>query len=243
MATTKILPEKQSWARLGATSHVPTACADDCRFFRDEGSDSFGVNAGGPLMKVSRGATIYTHEQPAHFCYKGIEGAVRLSRVLPDGRRQILEICLPQETFGLETSECYSATSEAIGEVVLLRCPRACIAELQDERPETRQAMLSMLSRGLCAAQDHVAMLGHQRAKERLACYLLRLAVGREDPHPCTIQLPTGRQDMADYLGLTIETTCRSISDLKASQVISTPDCRRLVISRHWRTRSRHRGA
>jgi CRP-like cAMP-binding protein len=183
-----------------------------------------------PLLTISRGTTIYSHEQPAHFCYKVIEGAVRLSRVLPDGRRQILEICLPGETFGLETSDTYSATAEAIGEVALLRCPRACIAELQDERPETRQAMLSMLSRGMCAAQDHVAMLGHQSAKERLACYLLRLAVGREEQRPCTIRLPMGRQDMADYLGLTIETTCRSLSDLKAGRIISTPDRHRIVI-------------
>jgi len=213
-----------------AVSRVPAACADDCRFFRDETSTSSGMKPEGPLLKVSRGATIYSHEQVAHFSYKVIEGAVRLSRLLPDGRRQILEICLPQETFGMETSDAYSATAEAIGEVVLLRCPRACIAELQDERPETRQAMLSMLSRGMCAAQDHVAMLGHQSAKERLACYLLRLAVGHEDRRPCTIRLPMGRQDMADYLGLTIETTCRSLSDLKAGGIISTPDRHRIVI-------------
>src|SRR6478672_1352919 len=108
MATTKIVPEKQLRTRTAATSHIPTACADDCRFFRDESSDSSGMKTAGPLVKVSRGATIYTHEQPAHFCYKVIEGAVRLSRVLPDGRRQILEICLPQEAFGLEIGDRYS---------------------------------------------------------------------------------------------------------------------------------------
>ncbi|MBV8800300.1 MAG: helix-turn-helix domain-containing protein [Alphaproteobacteria bacterium] len=220
-------PDKGQQTRLGA-SHVPLACDDDCRFFREECQSQEG-RPEGPLLKVSRGTTIYSHEQPAHFCYRLIEGAVRLYRVLPDGRRQILEICLPSETFGLETSDTYSATAEAIGEVIVLRCPRACIAELQDERPETRQAMLSMLSRGMCAAQDHVAMLGHQNARERVACYLLRLALGHEE-RPCVITLPMGRQDMADYLGLTIETTCRSLSDLKAARIITTPDRHRILI-------------
>src|SRR5436305_7144553 len=150
-------------------SRVPTACGDNCRFFRDEDSGAAErTKPVGPLLKVSRGTAIYQHEQPAHFCYTVIEGAVPVSRLLPDGRRQILEICLPQDTFGLETGDCYSATAEAIGEVVLLRCPRDCIAELQDDRPLARKRMLSMLSRGLCAAQDHVAMLGHQNGKERL---------------------------------------------------------------------------
>ena len=223
-------PEKRSQIR-PAISRVPAACAGDCRFFREENCGAIDRSKpAGPLLKISRGTTIYQHEQPAHFCYKVIEGAVRLSRLLPDGRRQILEICLPQDTFGLETSDCYSATAEAIGEVMLLRCPRECIAELQDERPQMREKMLSMLSRGLCAAQDHVALLGHQSAKERVACYLLRLADGHEDRQPYTVSLPVGRQDMADYLGLTIETTCRALSDLKAKRIITTPDRQRIVI-------------
>jgi CRP-like cAMP-binding protein len=228
--TTQRGSEKPSQLR-PAISRVPVACAGDCRFFREEDSGPIDRSKpAGPLLKVSRGTTIYQHDQAAHFCYKVIEGAVRLSRLLPDGRRQILEICLPQDTFGLETSDCYSATAEAIGEVVLLRCPRECIAELQDERPHVRQKMLSMLSRGLCLAQDHVAMLGHQSAKERVASYLLRLAEGHEDQRPYTVRLPVSRQDMADYLGLTIETTCRSLSDLKAKRIISTPDRHRIVI-------------
>ena len=227
--TTNGGPDKRS--QLRPVSRVPAACAGDCRFFREEGIGPINPSKpAGPLLNVARGTTIYQHEQPAHFCYKVIEGAVRLSRVLPDGRRQILEICLPQDTFGLETSDCYSATAEAIGDVVLLRCPRECIAELQDERPHTREKMLSMLSRGMCAAQDHVAMLGHQSAKERVACYLLRLADGHQEQQAYSVRLPIGRQDMADYLGMTIETTCRALSDLKAKRIISTPDRHRIVI-------------
>jgi CRP-like cAMP-binding protein len=159
-----------------------------------------------------------------------IEGAVRLSRILGDGHRQILDICLPNDSFGLETTETYSATAEAVGDVVLLRCPRTCIAHLNDERPEVRRAMMLMLSNGVCAAQDHLVMLGHQGAKERVASYLLRLANSCEGTGELILDLPVGRQDLADYLGLTIETTCRSLSDLKSARIISTPNRHQIII-------------
>jgi CRP-like cAMP-binding protein len=122
--------------------------------------------AAGPLLRVPRKTTIYSSGDPSHFCYKVIEGAVRVSRILADGHRQVLDICLPNDTFGLETLDTYTATAEAVGDVVLLRCPRTCIAHLNDERPEIRSAMMLMLSRGVCAAQDHLVMLGQRGAKE-----------------------------------------------------------------------------
>jgi CRP-like cAMP-binding protein len=179
---------------------------------------------------VPRKTTIYSTGDPSHFCYKVIEGAVRLSRVLADGHRQVLDICLPNDIFGLETLDTYTATAEAVGDVVLLRCPRTCIAHLNDERPEIRSAMMLMLSRGVCAAQDHLVMLGQLGAKERVAAYLLQLANGREGTGELVLELPVGRQDLADYLGLTIETTCRSLSDLKAARIISTPNRHQIVV-------------
>lgn len=155
---------------------------------------------------------------------------MRLSRVLADGHRQVFDICLPNDIFGLETLDTYAATAEAVGDVVLLRCPRACIAHLNDERPEIRSAMMMMLSRGVCAAQDHLVMLGQRGAKERVAAYLLQLANGREGTGNLVLELPVGRQDLADYLGLTIETTCRSLSDLKAARIISTPNRHQIVV-------------
>jgi CRP-like cAMP-binding protein len=182
-------------------------------------------------MRLDRHATIYERDDPAHYCYKVIEGAVRLSRVLADGHRQVLEICVPNDTFGLEPGKTYSATAETIGETVLLRCPRACIMYLNDERPEVRRAMMTMLSSGVCAAHDHLVMLGHQGAKARVASYLLRL-FGEDEPSPgpVTLELPVGRQDLADYLGLTIETTCRALSDMKAAKIITTPNRHQVVV-------------
>jgi len=87
-----------------------------------------------------------------------------------------------------------------------------------------------MLSKSLSAAERHVAMLGHQSAKERVASFFLALEMQRRDDDQHTLDLPLSRQDIADYLGLTIETTCRALSELKRQGIIDAPSRRRIVI-------------
>jgi CRP-like cAMP-binding protein len=222
-------------ARPGSTafraSPVPLACSHGCRFFLEDQAPRLQPHASGPLLEVARRDTICSKGDTAHFCYKVIEGAVTLSHILADGHRQVVDIRLPGDSFGLETTETYAATAEAAVDTILLRCPRSCIAHLSDEQPEARRAMMLMLSRDLCAAQDHVAMLGHQGAKERVATYLLRLAEAQKKGEgELTLELPVGRQDLGDYLGLTIETTCRSLSDLKVARIISAPNRHQIVV-------------
>jgi CRP-like cAMP-binding protein len=204
------------------------ACANSCRFFDQCATSTAGIAAHGPLMKFSRRQPIYSEGDPALHCYKVIEGAVRALRILSDGHRQILEIFLPGDTFGLELTRTYGATAEAVGDVTLLRCPRTCI-ERKKEIGHARE-MVAMLSKSLCAAQEHVAMLGHQGARERVASFLLKLARGQGRGAGQTLELPIGRQDIADYLGLTIETTCRTLSDFKATHVITAPSRHQIVI-------------
>lgn len=216
--------------RTGA-SPVPAACSGGCRFFANEDGTRAPLPSAGPLLRLPRHTTIYERGDAAPYCYKVIEGSVRLSHILIDGQRQVLEICVPGDTFGIESNGAYSASAETIGETALLRCPRVCVLHLSDEQPELRRAMMDMLSRGLCTAHDHLTMLGHQSAKARVASYLLRFMSDRKPQKGAiTIELPVGRQDMADYLGLTIETTCRSLSDLKSAKVIATPSRHRVVV-------------
>ncbi len=207
---------------------MPLSCAHGCRFFEQCDLKGTAVAAHGPLMKFARRQPIYSEGDAAHHCYKVVEGAVRATRILSDGHRQILDFFLPGDTFGIELTRTYGATAEAVGEVVLLRCPRACI-DRKSEVVYARQ-MVAMLSKSLCAAQEHVAMLGHQGAKERVASFLLKLARGQGRGAGETLELPIGRQDIADYLGLTIETTCRTLSDFKASHVIAAPNRHQIVI-------------
>ena len=188
---------------------------------------STSPTTGDMSVKFSRGQTIFTEGDKALHAYKVIEGAVRVSRILADGHRQILDFHMPGSTFGLEFSDRHSATAEAIGDVAVIRSHPTRIGE--GVRSEQAHEMLSLLSQALTASYDHVAMLGHQGAKQRLASFLIQLAQ-KQPAETKAVNMPISRQDMADYLGLTIETTCRTLSDLKTSRVVSTPDRHHFII-------------
>ncbi|MDE2113045.1 MAG: helix-turn-helix domain-containing protein [Alphaproteobacteria bacterium] len=195
----------------------PEICAGGCRFFGETDNMS-----GGPVVTFDNRETIYEKDYPARYSYKVIEGAVRTFRVLTDGRRQILDIFLPGDTFSLELAEIHVATAEAIGQAKLLRCPRSCIRR-QCVQPDIYDSLMQLVNGYLCAAQDHVTMLGHLAAKERVACFVLRVTRGSVQHANKTYLLPYCRQDIADYLGLTIETVSRTLTDLKISGVIALP--------------------
>ncbi|MGD0190896.1 MAG: cyclic nucleotide-binding domain-containing protein [Rhizomicrobium sp.] len=216
----------KSAATAAVASDRPSGCTEGCTFFQSGACKTTELR--GPRTKFARRQPVYSEGDAATHCYRVVEGAVRLSRILSDGHRQILDILMPGDSFGLEVADYFTATAEAVGEVVLLRCPRACI----ERRSETdhRRDLLVMLSRSLTAAQDHVAMLGHQGAKERVAAFLIKLAHAQNCGANQPLDLPIGRQDIADYLGLTIETTCRTMTDLKISQIISIPNRSQVVI-------------
>jgi len=209
----------------------PSACEHGCRFFADQGCISKSeMDAHGVTVHFARNETIYAKGDEARHSYRVVEGAVRLSRIFADGRRQIVNFFLPDETFGIELSNEYSATAEAVGDVMALRCPRLCISALTEGDPDISQKRLAMFSKSLAAAERHVAMLGHQSAKERVASFFMALEMQRRTDDSHTLDLPLSRQDIADYLGLTIETTCRALSELKRQNIITTPSRRRIVI-------------
>ncbi|MDE2183233.1 MAG: helix-turn-helix domain-containing protein [Alphaproteobacteria bacterium] len=209
----------------------PSGCESGCRFFIDEACiKKSDLEKAGTVVRFTRNETIYAKGDEARNSYKVVEGAVRLSRIFADGRRQIVNFYLPDETFGIELSEEYTATAEAVGDVVALRCPRICIAQMTEGDPDIRHKRLAMFSRSLAAAERHVAMLGHQSARERVASFFVALELQRRSGDAQTLDLPLSRQDIADYLGLTIETTCRALSELKRQNIIDTPSRRRIII-------------
>ncbi len=209
----------------------PAVCEQGCRFFADTGCISKAdMDAHGVTVHFTRNETIFAKGDEARYSYRVVEGAVRLSRIFADGRRQIVNFFLPDESFGIELSDEYSATAEAVGDVVALRCPRLCISHLTEGDPDISQKRLAMFSKSLAAAERHVAMLGHQSAKERVASFFMALEMERRTDNQHTLDLPLSRQDIADYLGLTIETTCRALSELKRQNIITTPSRRRIVI-------------
>ena len=187
--------------------------------------DDDGFPLIGAAKTFSRDQPIYAEGDAADGVYKVVSGAVRAVRLLADGRRQIADFYLPGDAFGVELGERRRAAAEALGETTLLVTRRASLAARPDQGGLWRLA-LSELQR----SQDHVLTLGRRSASERVASFLLeiaeRLDAGR------AFDLPMSRQDMADYLGLTIETVSRTLTQLQADGLVSLNGTRHVRLPR-----------
>ncbi len=184
----------------------------------------------GVKAHFARNETIFNEGDEAKYAYKVVSGAVRLCKHMADGRRQIADFLLPGDFFGFLQFGFYSFTAEAIGDVVVMCYPQRQLEQISSSTPSLRKRLLVLLSQRLLAMQDHLVMLGRQTAKERLASFLIRLAerTGIEDGE--SLELAMSRQDIADYLGLTIETVCRILSELKRVKLIAIPNLHQVVL-------------
>jgi CRP-like cAMP-binding protein len=185
----------------------------------------------GAKVRFARNATIFNEGDEATQCYKVISGAVRLCKHMSDGRRQIADFLLPGDMFGFLQFGAYKFTAEAVDDAVLMRYPQQQIERLSKTMPAMRSRLLVLLSQRLLDMQDHLVMLGRQTAKERVVSFLLLIAERSGAEEGCTFDLPMGRQDMADYLGLTIETVCRMLSELKRAKIIAVRNGAQIVIN------------
>tara|TARA_R110002110_G_scaffold413827_1_gene642002 strand:- start:1439 stop:2143 length:705 start_codon:yes stop_codon:yes gene_type:complete len=195
---------------------------------RDAGSDGhIGVT-----VSVARNRTVFNDGDRADYAYKVVSGAIRLCKLLPDGRRQIADFCLPGDYFGLGLQDDYIFSAETVSDAVIIRYPRRSALNDGHLSAIARKTIMTALLRELSSAQLHLLMLGCQSARERLASFLLMLydrQAGAGDT-PGRVFLPMGRQDVADYLGLTIETVSRSIGELKRCGVIMTLSAREIIL-------------
>ncbi|MGB8363698.1 MAG: helix-turn-helix domain-containing protein [Rhizomicrobium sp.] len=179
------------------------------------------LQAIGMQARFARNETIFSDGDEAAYAYKVVSGTVRLCKLMSDGRRQIAEFVLPGDFFGFDWLGTYSLTAEALSEVTVIRYARTRLDRLRDEQRDVQRRLMTFLSRDLWAAQNHLVMLGRQNAKERVASFLLALAERKGARDGDTLDIPMGRQDIADYLGLTIETVCRAIGELKRARIVA----------------------
>lgn len=178
----------------------------------------------GTISRFDRNTTIFSEGDDAGYSYKVITGAVRLSKIMSDGRRQIAEFALPGDFFGINWLEEYALTAETLNDVTVVRFGRGRLVQLGDENREARAEIFSTLRHDLWAAQNHLVILGRQSALERVASFLVQLIERNRSINKITIDLPMTRLDIADYLGLTIETVCRMLAKLKKSAIIGIPN-------------------
>jgi len=181
----------------------------------------------GAPMPFARNAEIYEEGDPAEYLYKVIEGTVRTSKLLADGRRQVGGFYLPGDVFGLETGDEHAFSAEAIADAKVLVIKRSALIALADRDPDVARQLWSVTCRELGRVQDHILLL-IKSAQERVAAFLLEMA--ERVPAGNAVDLPMSRQDIADYLGLTIETVSRTLSRLEHLSAIELPSSRRIVL-------------
>jgi len=156
-------------------------------------------------------------------------GTAKIFKQLPDGRRLITGFAGPGHFLGLAHTGSYAFSAEALGDVRLCRYPRDKLRALLAEYPAMEARLLDIASNELVAAQEQMLLLGRKQAHERLASFLLSrsAAVQRDEPEAVvmidTVALPMSRADIADFLGLTVETVSRNFSRLRRDGVIGTP--------------------
>ena len=182
----------------------------------------------GTKLRVVRGKTIFNEGDPAEHAYKVVSGAVRLCKHMADGRRQIAQFAFPGDFVSFMEGSEHNFTAEAVTDVVSMCYPQRQIDKLGAQKPSVRDRFLTLMSQRLCDMQNHLMVLGRQTAKERVASFLIVLLdrVGfKEDD---ILDVPMSRLDIADHLGLTIETVCRTLSELKRAGMIDIPNQRQL---------------
>jgi CRP/FNR family nitrogen fixation transcriptional regulator len=181
----------------------------------------------GAAMSVVRNAEIYGEQEPADSFYRIISGAVRTCKVLIDGRRHIGAFYLPGEIFGLETGEDHAFSAEAVTDAKVLVINRSVVSSRAAWDNEVACQLWALMGRELQRARDHVLLLS-KTAPERVASFLLEMA---ERIHSMDqMELPMPRQDIADYLGLTIETVSRALTQLEKDSAIALPTSKRIVL-------------
>jgi CRP/FNR family transcriptional regulator, nitrogen fixation regulation protein len=178
-------------------------------------------------VSFPRDGEIYRENSLATHLYKVISGTVRTFKALSNGRRQIVAFYLPGDIFGVETGPEHAFSAEAITEAKLLVIERKAVVALAARDNDVARQLWSLTSRELRHARNHVLLL-IQSAQERVASFLLEIA--DRVPARDEIELPMPRQDIADYLGLTVETVSRMLTHLEKGAAIALPTSRRVVL-------------
>jgi CRP-like cAMP-binding protein len=200
-------------------------------------STALGATPADPLLALDRlgtrlgfprGRQIFVECDAAEHMFKVLSGAVRVCKVLPDGRRHIASFHFAGDFFGFEDLTQRHHTAEAIGDVVVMRYPRLAIEHAATSEPALARQLRQMALDGLAAAHQRMLCLGRKTATERVVSFVLDMAerVGIDEP----IELPMSRYDIADYLGLTIETVSRVLGALRRAGAISVPQAQRIDI-------------
>ena len=184
------------------------------------------------IVRAERDEDIVAQGNSAEHCYLVLIGCLRTVALMEDGRRQIGEFLLPGDVFGWEALGDHDFGAEAVTRVVLRRYPRRSLEMLADKNPDLARHLRAMAACKLRAGRERMLLLGRKTASEQIASFLLEMADRMNARSSGQIELPMSRGDMADYLGLTIETVCRGLTQLRRSGTIAVERTRIVIRDR-----------
>jgi CRP/FNR family nitrogen fixation transcriptional regulator len=179
---------------------------------------------------------IYGEDERAEYVYQVIRGAVRTYKLLSDGRRQIGAFHLPGDVFGLESGTSHRLAAEAVLDTTVRLVKRSSLELAANNDVQVARKLWGITAGELRHAENHMLLLGRKNAMERVATFLLemdrRLAVAG------MMALPMCRRDIGDYLGLTLETVSRALSQLHGEGVLGFSGARQIVLRNRQRLRN-----
>jgi CRP/FNR family transcriptional regulator, nitrogen fixation regulation protein len=175
----------------------------------------------GTTISVQHDREIHGQGDRANWCYRILSGCVRMVNLMEDGRRQIGEFLMAGDLLGFDTLGTYDFSAEAVSDVVLRRYPRRMVDALAESNVALTRRLRHMTSVSLRLAHSRLVLLGRKTASERIASFLLEMAERLPAVRPNVLDLPMGRTDIADHLGLTIETVCRVMAHLRRDGTVA----------------------
>jgi CRP/FNR family nitrogen fixation transcriptional regulator len=190
---------------------------------RDEGD----FHTSSVPLNFTRNSEIFAEGETAGYVYKIVSGVVRVSKLLPDGRRQISAFHLPGDMFGFEVDDVHHVSAEAIGPVKVLAYKWQSLLSATSSNGFVHE-LLNRTMIGLRQTQDHLLLLGRKNALERLAAFLIEMT--QRTGSDRSLQLAMPRHDIADYLGLTLETVSRMFAELKDAGIIRLESARQVSV-------------
>ena len=201
-------------------------------------ADRFGVLTGHAGLVATeftyrKDEEIYGEDEPAEYVYQVIRGAVRTYKLLSDGRRQIGAFHLQGDVFGLESGTNHRLAAEAILDTTLRLVKRKSLEQSAQSDVRVARDLWSITSGELRHAENHMLLLGRKTAMERVATFLLEM--DRRIAKTGMIALPMCRRDIGDYLGLTLETVSRALSELQQQGVLGLSGARQIVLRNRQR--------
>jgi CRP-like cAMP-binding protein len=192
------------------------------------GNGSVELEAIGKPMFLARNGRLFVEGEVADCIYRVTTGVLRICKLFPDGRRQVDTFAMEGDFLGIEASQRRGFTAEAVTPVTVVAFPRKDLERLIDNSPGVARRLLGIALAQLSDTHDRLMLLGRKTAEERLSSFLLEML--ERTGNGKAIRLSMSRADIADYLGLTIETVSRTFSAMKQDGILALPSAQQVVI-------------